>query len=469
LEGFEELTEELINTARVVVLLLDASAKIVQFNAFMEQISGYKTSEVAGKDWFDTFILPEDETATRAVFDRSIGGDSVIGHINPIVAKDGTLKEIEWFERTLVDADGKVQGLLVVGRDITEQLSTESKLRDSEERASAVLETAVNAIVTMDETRIICSVNSATEKMFGYRAEEMIGQNVKILMPPPYREAHDGYVENYVSGGEKKIIGIGREIVARRRDGSTFPADLSVGEAVLEDGSRLFTGILRDLTARKRLEERILEISEEEQRRIGRDIHDDLCQQLAGIGCLAQVLQKQLTDDGNQAADGLAEVVQMVSEANARAREMSRGLVPVIRESDGLATALSEIASRTTRLFGIKCTFSTPRPVFLDDNKFATQLFRVAQEAVSNACRHSGGDRIDITLERKSGELFLKVRDNGKGLPAAGAERTEGLGLLTMDHRAKMLGGQLNFALPQGGGTEVVCRVPDHHEKRKEP
>lgn len=460
LEGFEELTEDLVNTARVLVLILDPQGRVVQLNSFMEELTGYRLDEVVGRDWFETFIPEEDKARIRGVFASAIGGNPTVGNINPIITKDGRLKQIEWFDRDLRDLGGKVVGLLVVGRDLTEQIEAETGLRDSEERARAVLDTAVNAIITMDESRRIRSVNPAVETLFGYSAEDLVGENVNVLMPSPYHEAHDEYVENYLKTGVKKIIGIGREVVGRHRDGTNFPIDLSVGEARLSDGSRQFTGIIRDLSQRKRLEEKLLEISEEEQRRIGRDIHDDLCQQLAGIGCLAQVLQKRLAEGNREEAAEMAEIVHLVSDANARAREMSRGLVPVIRESGGLGSALTQLAASSSRMFGVECTFSNQPPVSVSNNKFATQVFRVAQEAVSNACRHSGAARIEICLGREGGQLVLTVTDNGSGMPEGGAAGSDGLGLLTMAHRAMMLGGQLQVQPAEGGGTVVRCSVP---------
>ena len=131
-------------------------------------------------------------------------------------------------------------------------------LHESEERFRAVLETAVNPIIVMGEDRLIRLVNTATETLFGYSKAEMLGQNVKMLMPPPYRDEHDGYVDNYQTSQEKKIIGIGREVVAQRKDGSTFPIHLSVGEAELAEG-RLFTGIILDLSQQKSLEHKLLD------------------------------------------------------------------------------------------------------------------------------------------------------------------------------------------------------------------
>ncbi|MDB6006365.1 MAG: putative signal transduction histidine kinase, partial [Prosthecobacter sp.] len=152
----------------------------------------------------------------------------------------------------------------------------QAALQASEQISSAIVETAVNAIITIDAHCIIETANTATERLFGYSSSEIIGKNISMLMPQPFRDRHDGYVRNYLNSGVKRIIGIGREVVGLRKDGSVFPIDLAVGEAVLPSGRRIFTGIIRDLTERKELEDKILHISEEEQARIGQDIHDDL-------------------------------------------------------------------------------------------------------------------------------------------------------------------------------------------------
>lgn len=335
----------------------------------------------------------------------------------------------------------------------------QAALQASEQISSAIVETAVNAIITISATCIIETANTATERLFGYKSAELIGQNISMLMPQPFRSRHDGYVQNYLNTGVKRIIGIGREVVGQRKDGSVFPIDLSVGEAVLPSGRRIFTGIIRDLTERKALEDKILHISEEEQSRIGQDIHDDLCQQLAAIGCLAKVAQKNLTKAGSAEAQSLAEIVQLISKANTRARETSRGLMPVVIDSGGLMAALEELAASTTRAFEVTCDFRYDNPVQVNDNKRSVQLFRIAQEAVSNAVKHGQAGRLDIHLARQNGNIILTIRDNGIGIPASPAKGT-GMGLLTMHHRAQMMGGTLKIEPRTSGGTQVTCSVP---------
>ncbi|MDI1311068.1 PAS domain S-box protein [Prosthecobacter sp.] len=335
----------------------------------------------------------------------------------------------------------------------------QAALQASEQISSAIVETAVNSIITIDARCIIETVNTSTERLFGYQRTELIGRNISMLMPQPYRDRHDGYVQNYLDSGVKRIIGIGREVVGQRKDGSVFPIDLSVGEAVLPTGRRIFTGIIRDLTSRKALEDKILHISEEEQLRIGQDIHDDLCQQLAAIGCLAKVAQNKLTKAGSAEAQNLAEIVQLISKAGTRARETSRGLMPVVIDSGGLMAALGELAAGTARAFEVACEFRYDNPVQVSDNKLSVQLFRIAQEAVSNAVKHGQANRVDVHLARQSGNIVLTVRDNGIGIPDSPAKGT-GMGLLTMSHRAQMMGGTLKIEPRQGGGTQVTCSVP---------
>lgn len=330
----------------------------------------------------------------------------------------------------------------------------------SGERLRGVMETAVNAIVIISERGIMETINPATSRIFGYTEKELIGRNVSMLMPSPYREHHDGYLGHYLKTGEKKIIGIGREALAQRKDGSVFPIELSVGEVLQPDGRRVFTGIIRDLSDRKELEKKILRISEEEQHRIGQDIHDDLCQQLAAIGCLAKVAHQSLAKSEHPEAENLAEIVRLITGANTRAREMSRGLMPVVLDAVGLMDALDELASSTERVFRVSCPFRCDPPVKVTDNNAAIQLYRIAQEAVANALKHSKADRIEVSLALTDGQIILTIRDNGIGIPDHSPGKGTGMGLLTMNHRARMLGGTLTVEEDGFGGTVVRCSVP---------
>jgi PAS domain S-box-containing protein len=163
------------------------------------------------------------------------------------------LKALESRELQATDSAQARQG-------ISDRLA-ESALRDSEERIRAILQTAVEGIITIDERGLVETVNPAAEKLFGYSSAELFGKNISMLMPSPYREHHDEYMQNYIRTGRAKIIGIGREVIGQRKDGTIFPMDLSVGEVKLASG-RLFTGIVRDITARKQAEARLAELAQ---------------------------------------------------------------------------------------------------------------------------------------------------------------------------------------------------------------
>jgi len=325
---------------------------------------------------------------------------------------------------------------------------------ETAERLRAILETAVEGIITIDERGITESLNPAAERIFGYTAAELIGQNVSVLMPSPYHEKHDSYLANYRRTGHAQIIGIGREVVGRRKDGSVFPMDLSVSEVKLHN-RRLFTGFVRDITERKRLEQEILEISNREQRRIGQDLHDGLGQELAGIQLMAEVLEQDLKKSKRDAAQA-GKIAEHVRQTISHTRMLARGLSPVELEANGLMSALHELARHTQALCRVSCEFKCPSPVLVRDNSAATHLFRIAQEAVNNAVKHAKPSRITIDL-RLDGQLGqLSVTDNGVGLQSPAPDHS-GMGLRIMKYRADVIGAALKVDKAPAGGTLVSC------------
>jgi len=331
-------------------------------------------------------------------------------------------------------------------------------LRDSEQRMRAVVDTAVDAIVTIDERGIIESVNPATLRLFGYSAGELIGSNVSMLMPEPDRSRHDNYLATYLRTGKARIIGIGREVVGRRRDGSIFPLDLSVSE-FRHRGRRMFTGAIHDLTDRRRLEREIVEAASEVQRRIGRDLHDGLCQQLTGCAFALEVLEQKLTARAAPESRTVQEVAELVNDAITQARKVAHGLHPVSLDATGLEVALRDLAARSQALMQTSCSYVSPAPVRVDDNTVATHLYRIAQEAINNAVKHGRARKIVIELTSDASELRMSVRDDGIGLGKAVADG-KGIGLHTMDYRARIIGGRLELRPQPSGGTQVICIVP---------
>jgi PAS domain S-box-containing protein len=333
----------------------------------------------------------------------------------------------------------------------------EEALRESRERLRAVVETAGDTILIIDERGLIDSVNPATERMFGYSAAEVIGQNVKMLMPSPYSEAHDGYVARYLQTGKKRIIGIGREVQGRRKNGSTFQVDLSVSE-FHDRNQRFFCGILRDLSDRKALEREVLEVATMEQRRIGQELHDSAGQELTALGLLAEGLVEALATSSPAEAVLATKIVEGLKRVLGQIRALSRGLVPVEVDAAGLMAALAELASRTSELHDVTCTFECREPVLVEDNQTATYLYRIASEAVTNALKHSQARNITISLEGDVRSVTLRIRDDGIGFPRE-REEGKGMGLKIMRYRAGLINARLSVGRGSGGGTLVSCTL----------
>lgn len=342
--------------------------------------------------------------------------------------------------------------------DITELKQTKKALQESEARAQAILETTVDGIITIDGEGTVESFNQAAEEIFGYQADEVIGENVKMLMPSPYRKEHDEYLRNYHETGRRHIIGIGREVTGKRKDGTTFPMDLAVSEVELGDRT-IFTGIVRDISERRRLEKEILNVSEEERRRIGQDLHDGLGQMLTGIGLLSQDVTRHLQDEGHERAEDMEEITEHVKEADQYARDLSHGLIPVDVQDNGLPEALRRLSENAERLFNVECTFREVETVLVRDNTTATHLYRIAQEAVNNAVRHGDADHVKIVLAAGDDQLRLQVRDDGSGFDEEDA-MDAGMGVRIMNYRARIVGGTLDITTTLGEGTVVTCTVP---------
>ncbi len=362
---------------------------------------------------------------------------------------------------------------------------TES-LRERERWLSAILNTTADAIITTDRRGIIVNANRTTEKIFGYADNELIGQNVNMLIQASYSAAHDEYLQNYLHMGQSRIIGGGREIVARRKDGSVFPADLAVSEV---EHLRLFTGILRDISERKELQEHVLAIADEEQRRLGQELHDGICQELTSLALISASLVEFMgratpSEDAGQATwrmddagySRLRQVALRLAEGlqqtNHHVRDLSRGIMPVQIEAQGLHSALAELAATTSMDENIICRFESSGDVPVGDSATATHLYRIAQEALSNSLRHGPATRICISLARNASHTILEVADDGVGFdPDALRQSTpagRGMGLRTMEYRAGMIGGALHVERQPEGGTIVRCRVPHARERDKE-
>ena len=206
------------------------------------------------------------------------------------------------------------------------------------------------------------------------------------------------------------------------------------------------------------MEREIIDISEREQQRIGRDLHDGVCQYLAAIGFSAAILNRDLEREWSIRAQKAGEIANLLQDALKRTRDLARGLSPVDRDEGGLESALNELASSTSRLSGISCSFICVGQVEIRDNARAVHLFRIAQEALNNAIKHGRPKAVVVALEASNRALSLRVSDDGVGFDPSGSER-KGMGLNIMRYRARMLAGTLEIQSNSPVGTMVTCTI----------
>jgi signal transduction histidine kinase len=226
----------------------------------------------------------------------------------------------------------------------------------------------------------------------------------------------------------------------------------------LEERVRQRTAALNnEMQERMRLEEEILSISEREQQRIGHDLHDSLCQHLTGVALAGQVLSEQLTAKSLPEAKAMDHIVAMVEGAIELTRTLARGLHPFELEGEGFTDALRELAATITEGFKTRCTFECDRTVEVGDPDVAIHLFRIAQEAITNAVKHSNAKSIVVRLESGADELTLTICDDGVGMPP---KIPGGMGLRTMAYRASVIGASFNVARQLARGTRVTCKLP---------
>ena len=258
-DGSETRLRAVVDTAVDGVILIDESGAIRMFNPACERMFGYSSAEVEGqnvkllmpapyRDEHDHYIKNYRETGERKIIGigREVVGRRKDGSTFPMDLSVGEAKE-----------DGRSFFVGVI-HDLTERKRAEQAAAEASARMRAVVDTAVDGVILIDARGAILMFNPACEKLFGYSAGEVSGQNVKMLMPAPYRTEHDQYLSQYIRTGDRKIIGIGREVIGQRKDGTTFPMDLSVGEA-RQHGESVFVGIIHDLTERKRTEEQLVQ------------------------------------------------------------------------------------------------------------------------------------------------------------------------------------------------------------------
>jgi PAS domain S-box-containing protein len=425
---------------------------------------------------------PEDvpallETArTIAVGDRSSG---VWRHRK----KDGSVIRVETISHDIV-LDGR-RGRLVLANDVSDRLRAEAQRMESQAKLAAIIDSAMDAVITVDESQNIVLFNRAAESMFGLKAEAAIGQEVERLIPVRFRPVHAAYVRDFGTASiSTRRMGKLATVHGLRADGTEFPMEASISHSAI-GGQRFYTVILRDITERlaaaealrqaherlQLLSRKVLEVQEQERRHIARELHDETGQMLTAIKLKLHGAGKQR--DRSIAAQRIDEAVELTGEVLDQVKGLSLELRPPQLDDLGLESAIRWNLDRRVSAAGVAGHLDSN----LGRRRFSTAVetacFRIAQEAMTNCMRHAGANNVWVSLHCDEAEIRLTVRDDGTGLDVASArERAlsgHTMGLLGMEERATLVGGGLDVCSVADGGTRVSARLPAFANDRPAP
>jgi two-component system sensor kinase len=377
-----------------------------------------------------------------------------------------------WLLGTVILTD-----MLVIGAGIAmavrEVLVAEQRSEASEAQLERIVDSAMDAIISVDERQHIVLFNRAAEQVFGLRREAVLGSALERLIPARFRGAHRAHIEAFArTGVTSRRMGDVTTLWALRGDGSEFPIEASISQAA-EGKQRYFTVILRDITRRKQAEDalkasqrelrelsaRVLEAREDEKAHIARELHDELGQLLTALKMDLASLREAPQESR---AEKMREMGELLDATVAATRRISADLRPLMLDDLGLADAAAWLVEDFCARYTIECSFEVSDGETLGSlsKSVSTAVYRAIQESLTNIARHAGAKRAWVALGARDGELFVEVEDDGRGIAAEDLAKARSLGLRGMRERIAFFGGELEIARAPRGGTRLRLRLP---------
>jgi two-component system sensor kinase FixL len=486
----DALFRTLIATAADGIIVIDVKGSIQVYNTACERLFGYPAEEALGQNVKMLMPSPyhEEHDAYLSRY-RATGEKRIIGIGREVV---GRRKDGATFPMYLSVGEGALDGQKIyVGiiHDLTARKKSNAALVEREARLSSILDTGPDAIVTIDQLGRIESFSTAAVRLFGYSEDEIIGQNVNVLMPSPYREEHDAYLARYRTTGEKRIIGIGRIVVGRRRDSTTFPIELAVGEAWVGE-RRLFTGFIRDITERQGTEQRLQDLQSEllhvsrlsAMGQMASALAHELNQPLTAIMNYVKAATRTVSALEGPQVEKARELMEKATIQTARAGQIIRHLRDFIekRESSRSYENLNKVVEEAIALGLVGSADANVRAhLELDHTIPATLIDKIQiQQVLINLIRNAieamhDSSKRDLTIRTKAddGAVEVGVSDTGPGLSDDVAarlfqpfvttkEKGMGIGLTICQSIIEAHNGRI-WAIPnQDGGVEFRFRLP---------
>ncbi len=453
LRDSEKKYRTIVDTAHEGIIAANLESVITYANRRAAEICGYTVDEILGRSSL-AFCDParlDDAIHLRDAFRRGerSRGDLCLRH------RSGAEVWVSAAVSQVLDHTGRLTGLIYMIVDITERKRAEQALRDSETRMRALLDANPDLIVRLTRDGTYLDVHTTDPRVHYHlplTMHDFIGRNVGELFEPEFAREHERYRHLALETGQMQRW----EYV--RKDPWGSPRHIEARFVKSGDDEVVVT--VRDFTERVELEREVIASGERERTRIGQDLHDGLAQLLIGVRLLLSALRDKLTLSGSPHHDDADRAVDLVSRAIAQTSELAHGLSPIPKRGR-LSDALRQLAQESEKLLGVHCDVAfhcVGTPPTLSETT-ATHLYRIAQEAITNAVKHGKATQIEVRCTTEPGRLELTVADDGTGIPT-GATEGDGLGLHIMSYRARAIGGDLSVVARAGGGTLVRCQAP---------
>jgi two-component system sensor kinase FixL len=338
-------------------------------------------------------------------------------------------------------------------------MSDAIKMNVAAEQLRAVMDMAVDGVILFDAAGTTLMFNAACVRLFGYTAKELAGRAITTLVPSILTDDLDRPLRLDRPITDAAVMKKACPTRGHRKDGSTFPVELSLGHAS-RPGESVFVSVIRDISERRALEAAFLDAIGREQQRFGNDLHDSLGQDLTGLSLLLSTLVRSARDGGSLEVTDLEQAEEVVRRALQSCRNIAHGLSPVTESQGGLISALRDLVARLRSAAGPTLDFEAIGMARLGLSPAASDhLFRIAQEALANALRHAHANSITVKLDIEPASVRLEICDDGDGLSSTEISAS-GLGLRTMRYRASLLGAKFQITRLDHGGTCIVCECP---------
>jgi len=427
-------------------------AQVVWASPGWQKFFGGSFEELNRRGWRN-FFLPVDHAGAVRRRQRIRSGESTEMEMR-LRTFDGQTRWVHMANQPIIASDGSVSRYIGVVHDITDRKTNEEVLRTQ----ALAIEVMNEGVVLSDTGGHIHMTNPAFDRMFRREPGELVGKHLdQIPCDPPLDRRIAEFADD---AGPRAGSPLVSELTVHATEGeATLFVEATITSLML-GGERYWLTMLQDATARRQLEREVLEVSNREQQRIGNDLHDGLGQELTGIALLLRGLENRAEREAPSLSPAIEEVALLVNDAIFTTRALARGLSPVTFDRGGLAFALEELARRLSAMFHIdvrcEADHALERRI---TSANALHLYRIAQEAVTNAAQHGHSDRVQISLSQDGDRGLLRIEDNGTGFNPT-VHQSKGLGLRIMHYRAQMMTGSLRIEPARPHGTIVCCRFP---------